>query len=301
MERLTTHIQKGLVKHIKDELKFGYTLDAIKDVLLNYHHQNIVDAAIEQLHKEGFKVEYRKFKGKKLDRDLFFRTVSLLKVYIAKQRQRGYKMHDVREALVNYGHAREAVEAAIDSVESGRTPQYYIPPNFEAYRTAMLPVGIVVYFIFSFVMAILVQEMPLKMLAIFSPFALTVFALTPLWSAAKNKYVLLIVPVLASAGGYFVFTMTGYGIFENIDVEKITGLNFLFGFIYATVYMGLVPEVEEYEVLEFIEHREDKDIDEERMKDNLAVKFNKSKDEIEAEIEEQIRLGKHGLKAVPAK
>lgn len=302
MDRLSTHIQDRLTSYIKQEMEHGYSLEAIKRVLTNYHHHNIIDEAIKELKKENFAVKHRRKPGKKLAKGAFYEVVTLLQDYIVKQKARGYTTKQIREAMINYGHSQDAVLAAIDAVEYGKEPLYVEPFAYDKVQKVLLPLGLLSFFIFTFWLSGSVQEDPIRLMVLFSPIPLTMILLKGLESTAKNKQSLLAVPIVLVILGY-VAMLSDSGFFSGVQGELISGLNFMIAFFYTMLAIGVTPEVEQTMKEEEKMLQEEETIIEEHVRDHkppLKVHVGPlpSAEDVEKQIEEDIKTGKHGLKPV---
>ncbi|PIN70712.1 hypothetical protein COV93_00440 [Candidatus Woesearchaeota archaeon CG11_big_fil_rev_8_21_14_0_20_43_8] len=296
MDRLSGYIQHHLTDYIKRELDHGYSLDSVKDVLLNYHHHNIVDEAIKQLKSEGFSFPKKKKAGKTkmLDKRLFLETVNLLQDYIIRQKKRGYKIEGIKEALTNYGHSKETVKAAIDAVEYGVRPLFIEPFDYGRLRRFIFPISLVGFFIFTFWLAASVDESLVRIIALFFPTILTIFLVRGFFSTFRYKQALLAFPLFLILM-YYLIGSTGQLFFEDVELVNLSVLNAIFAFMYSFFFIGESAEVVESEkedLREAITHADAEALEEEFGKAKLSER------EVDNIIEKRIKEESKGLQPI---
>jgi len=267
----------------------------------------MVDAAIAILKKEGFAVKHKKPKTKKLDRELFYHVVRLLQEYYIKQKERGYAAHQIKSALLKFGHSEDAVLAALEAVEYGKRPTFEEPFVYSGVPRYLFPIGLLGFVALVIGISASAQEDPIRLALLFSPVLATMFVLKFSYNRTKNKQSLLGVSVILTIAMYAAMFF-GQGMFSGVEAELISGLNFITSFLYSMLFVGAIPETVSSEKEE--EHMVEHGLFGPELDDELhAVKTPKKKPakkkaskksakDIEKEIEEKIRKGEHGLKPV---
>ena len=118
---LSNYIERHLVKYIQQCLHDGYSPSAIRHALLSKgHHINLIDRSILYLEKKGYRQNIRHHQPKKhdLNQDLFNYMVNLLSRYIKQQLSDGFTLHDIRDALLHYGHSMDVIEHSVKVVNN---------------------------------------------------------------------------------------------------------------------------------------------------------------------------------------
>lgn len=117
--------EERMKDHLKDYILFqvnqGYEPQDIKNLLLRYgYKKNLVDEIFIEI-GDYFPAKKHSKKGKQeISEDLSAYLKELLMDFIIREKEQGYPTSAIRKALINYGHRRELVDAAIEAVEGSK-------------------------------------------------------------------------------------------------------------------------------------------------------------------------------------
>lgn len=240
MDDISKFIRTNLEDYIVKELEYGYSFDAIKNVLIKKHDKTIVDEVINDLKKKKFKTKKRPV-SKDLSQDMFNYLTNVLIDYIKIQKEKGYSLKDVKNALLNYGHSEIAVESAIDHVLTGRVPEFKHKPvkldNYDArWQTQKTVSFLALFAVFSFWVASSSQESLVQILTVFAPIPLSIILAYNYKTLFKDVRFSILVPI-GLAAIFFVFGQNG--LFGSVEFEKITVFNLLFSVFFTFLLVDL--------------------------------------------------------------
>jgi len=205
--QLSNYIERHLLKYIKQHLHDGYTKAAIKHALLSKgHHTNLIDRAILYLEKNGYRQNIRQKNPRKqnLDDDMFKYMVGILSKYIKQQQHDGYRLHDIRTALLNFGHSYDVIDHSIDVV-SGKEPKKREVKVVEVKRKEhdwgryAFSISALIVFGSMVLMSILSDTSFVKIAIAFMPAIFSLFAIEGLFSINQRWYSLAVPPLFCLA------------------------------------------------------------------------------------------------------
>ncbi|MFW5852577.1 MAG: hypothetical protein ACOCUR_00955, partial [Nanoarchaeota archaeon] len=119
MQSLTEYMKKELVFYIKQEHDKGVPISQIKRALLDGgHHANLVKEAMKSLRKHKYNLvkALNEPINSNLDKELYFNIMNSLMEYAEYQLASGKSVAEVKKILSNYGHSKDVIEKAINSV-----------------------------------------------------------------------------------------------------------------------------------------------------------------------------------------
>ncbi|MBR9677576.1 hypothetical protein GOV04_05540 [Candidatus Woesearchaeota archaeon] len=238
MEKLEKTLEVDLRDYIKTELTNGYSIEAIQRALEKKHHKNLIDDAIKQLNHQDFKPRLPKKKSKILSRRLFDEITESLIDYVQEQQMRGYTIDDIKMAMLNYGHAQETIDGAIDFVVHGKQPVF----QGADFKLIGLGVG---FMIFIFWLSYMVNEPFTRLLIIFFAPVITLFTA----SFARVKIPLhFLIPAFLIAIFILIAKYTAFGVYQGIEVENIAVLSTLISYLFVVsmvdFHQANLPSVE---------------------------------------------------------
>lgn len=256
--QLSNYIEQHLIKYIKQQLHDGYSKEAITGALLSKgHHVNMIDRAILFLEKDGYKqiIRHKNPQKHNLDEDIFNYTVNLLTKYIRQQKHEGYSIHDIRTALLNFGHSYDIINDALDIVDRKNIAPIkkkkinYVPhiqvskPKelhlvFNKINKYIFSICALLVFLFLMMMSILSNTSFIVVAIAFLPTILTLIAIESvfLYNKTVNLYYFAIPLVFTIA----LKVLTLYDllpIFKNMSVDNIVIANLLVSCIITSIYL----------------------------------------------------------------
>jgi hypothetical protein len=245
---LDKRLTQELVTYITKEMEHGYSIDALREVLLNFEkNKDVVDAAITEVLSKNIKTIKRKQMHHVTDGEILYDLISVLRRYIEDQKKRGYSIEHIREALINFGHHEKTIDAAISVVNGGQLGQKDAPGieiNLDSARRIIFPFAILSFAIILYLFAKFLNDSFLRMTVLFFPVILSIFCAKLFLPNAENKNLLFAFPV-AWTGLFYIFGYLFPSFFQTIELNNVTALNLVFSLIYFYIlYIATVDEDE---------------------------------------------------------
>jgi len=111
--------QEQVTKYVEDALNAGYHKLAIRHILKRKGVQeNLIKFAFKQLKTTKSTIRHKKPVNAHLSPETFENIVNQLIPYIKKEREEGYYLHEIEEALIHYGHDHKTIKEAIKRIKN---------------------------------------------------------------------------------------------------------------------------------------------------------------------------------------
>lgn len=241
------YMENHLIDYVLFQVQQGYAPDDVYNVLLKYGYPNpVVQEVFKQLAisiKEEFKRHAQK-RGKdtynQLDEEMHQYLVGLLIDYVTKEQKQGYSIPVIKKALLQYGHHKEIIHEALQTIQQGKVKDYHVLPSLQFSQQAVFALCLILFFIFFVFLGIATNTSLMAILLNFGPAVLSFAFMNALLSVLLHRRLILFLPLLGLllAVGLFILAVRYAGLFVPSDANVILILNAGLSFV-ATVLLCL--------------------------------------------------------------
>ncbi|RLE39334.1 hypothetical protein DRJ17_01275 [Candidatus Woesearchaeota archaeon] len=225
---MSVYLKRELIKYIKEELDRGVKLSKIQEALLKGgHNRNLIDEVIYDLKKHNFDIVKALREPLRLNpeaEELYFDIVESLVRYIEQQLEQGSTITEVKETLLDFGHAEETINKAIDRVLAAKEKAS------RRIKLSSVALSAIILFAIMFTFsAITLEPFSLVVIAFFP--SILMLAVGAFFRGEKN--LLLVMPFLLA----IIFFLLGskVGVIANMEVGPLTFYNLVFSLVIAAV------------------------------------------------------------------
>ena len=231
MDSFHEYLKKQLIQYVEAERAKGIPLEEIEKVLLDAgHKKNVVDEVFEELKKEKAGGKEEKHKDP-VENDLISQLKNAFSQFMAKGSDKEVK--DAQKDLKKTD-TDELVKEVIEDVEVIEEKTMLESMVFFVYL-------VVLGFIILFSAGATDSEI-LNVFIGFLPVVISIFASFLLLNLADNVPVYMFIPLVFASIFYAIAKFTTFPLFESLDPEGLSVVNFLLGFIFNVliVYVKFV-------------------------------------------------------------
>ncbi len=232
MDNFYNYLKKQLLEYVEAERKKGFPLEEIEKVLLDAgHSKNIIDEVFLELEKEesGKKVKPHK---SEVENDLLAQLKNAFSQFMAQAKSE----KDIKEAKKEFEKTDtdEIVKEVIE--EAGVIEEKTMFESF-AFFIYLVFLGLAVLF-----SAGATDSSIISVILGFSPAIINMFISFIGLNLADNVPIYVSIPFVISGAFYGVGKFTGFPLFEGMDIEGLSVVTFLLGFIFniLIVYIRFV-------------------------------------------------------------
>jgi len=221
MDSFHNYLKKQLLEYVKAERKKGIPLKQIEKVLLDAGHQkNAVDEVFSELEKEEAGMAPEKHK-EEVENDLISMIKSGFTQFMAQLNKK-----EVSEAKKDFkkSDTDELVKEVIEEAEVIEE------------KTVLESVA---FFVYLIIMALIMlftagstDAEIIKVIIGFSPAIINAFVSFLSINLSDNVPLYMFIPLLIVSGFYAIGRFTGMSLFDGMDIESLSVVNFLFSFAF---------------------------------------------------------------------
>ncbi|MFT4304451.1 MAG: hypothetical protein ACMXX8_00010 [Candidatus Woesearchaeota archaeon] len=234
-KRKSNELDLYVVEHLKDYIKYhienGYSKKSINNALLKFGYTpKMIDNLIKNTKYVHKNIE-KKYTENDLKGETYYYLRSMLVDYISKQIEHGFKINDIRNALIKYGHHRDIVDDAVQIIK-GKTN---IDIRFKINKKIMFWLNIIIILLFMIIMSLLLDVHFFYTFVIFTP-SLFAFILSKValdFFKKIEKYLPLSSVILTIILFFSIFPALNK---TDADSEVILALNAVIAFILTYFY-----------------------------------------------------------------
>lgn len=118
MNEFDYFLKDRISKFIAQELAKGYSLHAIKNVLISHgHHPDMIEYSIQSLEDHHF-YQQKKTPPKNLEKDAIREIKKMIREYTHNQSDIGYSLDEIKKSLNHHGHSLKLIEEALNEKEN---------------------------------------------------------------------------------------------------------------------------------------------------------------------------------------
>jgi len=198
------YIQKHLITYIEFQMKQGYELKDIHNVLIKYgYDEALLVEVIKQVDISKFRAVKTKPNIKELNAQLLTYLENMLIDFIKKEQSQGYTLDVIKRALINYGHHPTMVKKAISDIKHGKVTQ--IRKTMKTSTGLLLAISLAL--LVGFIIFLLMEtQAPIYIVALsFVPSLATVLMVYAMVINAKSKAFVQMLPVIGVALVVLIF------------------------------------------------------------------------------------------------
>ncbi|SEH05171.1 MFS transporter [Candidatus Venteria ishoeyi] len=227
-KKLDEYIKNHLSKYVQYHLDNGYELHSIKECLKTYGYShkelNIITKGMVSHHKAS----KTKYHPDDLEGETYYYIRGMISNYIKKQEMHGFKLPDIRNALLKYGHHKNMIDDAIAMVR--------FQADLKVNPTYLFFAGIITMVLLIFALSAMLKTPFIIMLYVFCPAIITYglsYIAVPFLK--KNQQMISIGSIVLT----IVLFMFIFPLLENAqaDSQILLVLNAIMAFFFTGIYV----------------------------------------------------------------
>ncbi|MBS3110015.1 hypothetical protein J4227_05810 [Candidatus Woesearchaeota archaeon] len=244
MEDIAAYMKRELVKYIKQERERGVPPEKIRKALTDAgHHHNLVEEAIDSLHRHKWdviKAMDEPYKGP-VQKELFFDVLNSLVRYIEYSISQGKSIHEIEAILLEYGHSQDAINTAMETVMLRREP---ISETAESgnglitVRGMVIGISVLAFVVLLFILSATTATSLFRVFLGLTPTILTLVVSISMVERLHVKSFLAVLPFAFVMIFVFVGAFGGFPIFEGMDIKTLAVINLLISLFYVGIIIG---------------------------------------------------------------
>jgi hypothetical protein len=226
-----SYLIEHLKKYIKYHLERGYSNKSIKNALIKFGYSNkMLDSIIKEI-KIVHTIIEKPYSDNDLEGETYYYLRGMIVEYIKKQLSHGFDKHEIKKALIKFGHSDEIVKDAFSMV--------FRKQDIKMNRNTMFWINVSLISFFIVFMSLLLEVPFIITFIIFSPgigaFIVSKIALD-LYKPIR-KYLYLISIILSIILFFFIFPALNR---TEADSDILLALNA--GIAMITTYLYSITE-----------------------------------------------------------